>query len=110
MQALDGQAHKHRKEMFMSIMSPAELNRLTDITKKQWGLAATKWEGTDKVVLYEETKEILCRTACEWAGVPVQEGEIKNLTSYLGSMFESAGALDQSIGQEEMHEIMQKNG
>ena len=92
-QALDGQAHKHRKEMFMSIMSPAELSRLTDITKKQWALAATKWEEADKVILYEETKEILCRTACEWAGVPIQESEIKKLTSYFGSMFESAGAM-----------------
>ena len=60
----------------------SKLNRLSDITKKQWELAAKKWEGTEKVVFYEETKEILCRTACEWAGVPVQESEIKNLTTY----------------------------
>ena len=38
-QALDGQTHKHRKEMFMSIMSPNELEKLTDITKKQWEIA-----------------------------------------------------------------------
>lgn len=92
-QALDGQAHKHRKEMFMSIMSPAELIRLTDITKKQWGLAAAKWEETDKAILYEETKEILFRTACEWTSVPVQVSEIKKLTSCFGVMFESAGAV-----------------
>lgn len=92
-QALDGQAHKHRKEMFMSIMSPDELSRLTHITKKQWGLAAKKWTKTDKVILYEETKEILLRTACEWAGVPVQESEIKHLTGYFGAMFESAGTI-----------------
>lgn len=92
-QALDGEAHKRRKEMFMSIMSPDELKRLNDITKKQWELAAKKWVGKDKVILYEETKEILCRTACEWAGVPVQESEITNLTSYFGAMFESPGAI-----------------
>ena len=92
-QALDGQAHKHRKEMFMSLMSPDELRRLTEITKKQWELAAIKWEEADKVVLYEETKDILCRTACQWAGVPVQESEIKDLTSYFEAMFESAGAI-----------------
>ena len=32
-QALDGQSHKHRKEMFMSIMSPDELDRLTALLK-----------------------------------------------------------------------------
>ena len=52
-----------------------------------------KWVGMDEIVLYEETKEILCRTACEWAGVPVQEEEIKTLTKDLGAMFESASAI-----------------
>jgi len=92
-QALDGQAHKHRKEMFMSIMSPVELNRLTNITKKQLEVAVAKWELMNQVILYEETKEVLCRAACEWAGVPVQEDEIKNLSKDLGAMFESAGAV-----------------
>ncbi|RVT57200.1 cytochrome P450 [Niallia taxi] len=92
-QALDGQAHKHRKEMFMSIMSPDELIRLTSITKKQWEIAVTNWEAMDKVILYEKTKELLCRTACEWAGIPIHEREIKDLTRDLGAMFESVGAV-----------------
>lgn len=88
-QALDGQNHKHRKEMFMSIMSPDKLKKLTDITKKQWELAVDKWEQMDKVILYEEAQEIMCRIACQWAGVPVQENEVKRLTKDLGAMFES---------------------
>ena len=71
-QALVGQTHKHRKEMFMSIMSPDEIDKLTAITKKQWEIEVDKWEtGSDKVILYEEAKEIMCRTACKWAGVPI---------------------------------------
>ena len=92
-QALDGQNHKHRKEMFMSIMTPDELKTLTDITKMQWELAVDKWEQMDKVILYEEAQEILCRTACQWAGVLVQEDEIKGLTKDLGAMFESAAKI-----------------
>ncbi|API92524.1 MULTISPECIES: cytochrome P450 [unclassified Virgibacillus] len=92
-QALDGWAHKRRKEMFMSIMSTEELKRLTNILKKHWEIAINKWQGMDKVIFYEETKKILCRTACEWAGVPVQESEIKSLTSNLGAMIESAGTV-----------------
>ncbi|HWO96425.1 MAG TPA: cytochrome P450 [Bacillus sp. (in: firmicutes)] len=92
-QALDGQAHKHRKEMFMSIMSPDELEKLTDIAKKQWEIAVNKWGQMDKVILYEEAKEMMCRTACQWAGVPVQESEVKRLTKNLGAMFESAAAV-----------------
>ena len=92
-QALDGQAHQQRKQMFMSIMSQEQLKRLKDITKKQWAIAAATWEKTDQVVLYEEVKEMLFKTACEWAGVPVQASETKNLTTYFGAMFESAGAI-----------------
>ena len=38
-------------------------------------------------------KELLCRAACEWAGVPVQEEEMKWLTKDLAAMFESAAAV-----------------
>jgi fatty-acid peroxygenase len=92
-QALDGQAHKHRKEMFMSIMSPDELEKLICIAKKQWEIAVDKWVQMEKVILYEEAKEIMCRTACQWAGVPIQEDEIKRLTKDLGAMFESVATI-----------------
>ena len=52
-----------------------------------------KWEQMDKVILYEEAKEIMCRTACKWAGVPIQENKVKMLTKNLGAMFESAAAV-----------------
>ena len=77
----------------MSIMSPNELEKLTDITKKQWEIAVEKWEQMDKVILYEEAKEIMCRTACQWAGIPVQEKDVKRLTKSLGAMFESAASV-----------------
>ena len=92
-QALDGQEHKHRKEMFMSIMSPEGLQSLTDITKKQWQTALNKWEQMDKVILYEEVKEVMCRTACQWAGVPLEEDDVKEMTKDLASMFESPAAI-----------------
>ena len=92
-QALDGQAHKHRKEMFMSIMTPDGLEKLNDITKKQWETAVDKWEQMDKIVLYEEVQEIMCRTACQWAGDPLEESKVKQLTKDLAAMFESPASL-----------------
>jgi len=92
-QTLDGQAHKLRKEMFMSIMTPHDLENLTDIMRKQWELSAEKWEQVDQITFYEEVKVMLCRTACQWAGVPVQEDEVKKLTKDLGAMFESPAAI-----------------
>lgn len=95
-QALDGKNHQHRKEMFMSIMSPEGLDKLTSITKDQWEKALDRWEQMDEVILYEEAKEIMCRVACQWAGVPVQEDEVERLTNDLGAMFESAAEIGPS--------------
>lgn len=95
-QGLDGQKHKHRKEMFMSLMSPNDLKRLTDITNEEWQTAVNKWELLDQITLYEEVQEILCRVACRWAGVPVQEDDIKNLTNDLAAMIESPAAVGPS--------------
>ena len=95
-QTLDGDAHKHRKKMFMSIMSPDRLKKLNEIAAKQWDTALTKWQQMDDVVLYEEALEIMCRTACEWAGVPVEDKDMKKLADDFRAMFESATAIGPS--------------
>lgn len=92
-QAFDGREHKQRKGMFMSIMSPEGLQRLREIAQKQWNQALVKWEQMDELVLYEEVKEILCSTACHWAGVPLEEEDVKEVTKDLAAMFESPAAV-----------------
>ncbi|MGM0804597.1 MAG: cytochrome P450 [Bacillota bacterium] len=92
-QALDGQDHKHRKEMFMSIMTTQGIRKLTNITKIQWMTALNKWERKDKITLYEEVKEIMCRTACQWAGVPIEDADVKKMTKDLAAMFETPAAI-----------------
>lgn len=89
-QGLDGQAHRDRKNMYMSLMTPEHLGKLSGLVKKKWELAADKWVQQDQVIFYEEVKELLCRAACEWAGVPIGEDKIKELTKHLGAMFESS--------------------
>ena len=95
-QTLDGDAHKHRKQMFMSLMSRERLQKLNEIHAKQWENALEKWQQMEEIELYEETLEIMCRTACEWAGVPVEEEGIKKLADDLRAMFESATAVGPS--------------
>ncbi|SEN96507.1 fatty-acid peroxygenase [Mesobacillus persicus] len=92
-QTLDGAQHKHRKEMFMSLMSLDNLKRLKEMIKVQWETTAEKWEQSDEIVFYEEVQEMLCKVACQWAGVPVPGDEVKNLTNDLEAMYESPGAM-----------------
>lgn len=92
-QTLDGDVHKHRKRMLMSVMTPDNLQKLTDITKRQWEKAIDQWEKKDEIILYEEVKQLLCRVACEWAGVGLQEDEVKRRATDLAALFESAAAV-----------------
>ncbi len=88
-QSLDDKEHKLRKEMFMSIMTHDQLKKLINVTKEQWQFAVNKWRQMDAVILYDEVQEILSRTACQWAGVPLPEEEVTELSKDLGAMFES---------------------
>ncbi|MCA1010307.1 cytochrome P450 [Halobacillus halophilus] len=92
-QTMDGKAHTHRKLLFMSLMTPEALASLKVITKKHWDEFASKWEGKKKVVLYDETRELLCRTACEWAGVPLKEKEVEKRTRDLSNMIDGFSAV-----------------
>ncbi len=92
-QGLDGEAHRRRKEMFMSMMSPAGIKRLADLTAEQWGVYLAKWEKMREVVLLAEAHEILARAVCTWSGVPLQESEVKERTNDLALMIDASGGL-----------------
>lgn len=100
-QSLDGNAHKHRKAMFMSIMTPYNLKRLDKITRYQWEAAAREWEqktrttGTlfhkNQLILFDEVQRIMCSIACEWAGVPLLNSEINKRAHDLGKLVDGFG-------------------
>src|SRR5699024_6645249 len=91
-QTLDENAHQHRKDMFMSVMTSNRLKQLADIVKQKWEKAIDQWEQMDQVILYEEVQELLCRAACEWVDVPLEEDEVNKRTKDLASLFESAAS------------------
>lgn len=92
-QTLDGEAHRHRKRMFMSLMAPEKLQYLAMLTEEQWAAAAKQWEQVDQVVLLEESQEIMCRVAFKWAGVPVSDNEVHQRSFEFGAMVDSFGGI-----------------
>jgi fatty-acid peroxygenase len=92
-QGLEGEPHARRKAMFLSVLSPRSVARLADTADEHWDAAAERWAGVGRVVFYEEAKEVLCRAACAWAGVPLGEPEVGVRTAQFAAMFEGAGAL-----------------
>ena len=75
----------------MSLMSPAELQRLVELTAEQWKLYADRWTRTNRVVLFDEVMELLCKAACLWAGVPLNAAGFRTLE--LAAMIDAPAAL-----------------
>ncbi|WP_353047977.1 cytochrome P450 [Exiguobacterium mexicanum] len=90
-QTLDGAAHAHRKKMFMSLMFPGNIERLTRLVSREWERALDAAE--DETVLYHMAQEVLMRAVCEWAGIPLGEHEVKQRTDEMRLLFESGTAL-----------------
>ncbi|MBM7694530.1 cytochrome P450 [Peribacillus deserti] len=47
----------------------------------------------EKIILFDEIQEILCRAACQWAGVPLKESELKQTADDFGAMVDAFGAV-----------------
>ncbi|HXF62613.1 MAG TPA: cytochrome P450 [Caldilineaceae bacterium] len=92
-QTLDGEAHRQRKQMFMSLMTPASIEKLTQAVAEQWRAHLARWETMETVALHDEVRGILCRAACRWAAVPLTEAEAQQRTREFGAMIDGAGSV-----------------
>jgi fatty-acid peroxygenase len=91
-QSMDGEAHIHRKLLFMSLMTPPHQKRLTKLAIQEWEALIPKWEGAKHVVLFDEAKKLLTRIACKWAGVPLKESELEERAEDFYAMVDAFGA------------------
>ena len=92
-QSMDGDNHIHRKHLFMSLMTPSHQNELSKITMSELEDSIKIWKNKDQIVLFDEVKIILCKVACNWAGVSLNESEVKELSEDLSSMVDSFGSV-----------------
>ncbi|PAD40559.1 cytochrome P450 [Terribacillus sp. 7520-G] len=96
-QTLDGEQHRNRKEMFMSIMTRNQLQKLDQLIEREWDRASEKWDEADQIKLYEASHHILMKAACGWAGVPLDDE--KKRTEQMRHLFEAPAALGASHWQ-----------
>jgi fatty-acid peroxygenase len=90
---LDGERHRCRKRMFLEMMTDAELARLERISDAGWRLAGERWRRAERVILLPAVEELLCRVACDWAGVPRVEPETSQRGAELAAMVDGAGSI-----------------
>ena len=98
-QGLDGAAHRHRKAMLMSFMTPAGVTRIGDIARRELEAASGRWlearrrEPSAPLALYPEMRTLVTRTACEWAGVPLPPERLERTSRTLAAMYEHVAEL-----------------
>mgnify|MGYP002777818634 CR=1 FL=1 len=90
---LDADAHRRRKAMFMALMTPAALARLSDLMADEWRVAVARWARVREVVLFDAAREVLTRAVCRWAGVSFSDAEARERTREFGAMIDGAGAV-----------------
>jgi fatty-acid peroxygenase len=92
-QGMNGTAHQHRKQLFLSLMTPEQQERLAQITRAKLEVAIGNWRHQDHIVLFDEIKKILCASACKWAGVPLKQLEIRGRAEDFSAMVDGFGAI-----------------
>jgi fatty-acid peroxygenase len=90
---LDGRAHRIRKSMFLSVMTPDRVAVLVDRAASAWDEAADRWAAEPGVVLFDEASRVLTRAACGWAGIPVAEPDEAGVAADLVAMVDGFATL-----------------
>ena len=92
-QGMDHGGRRHRKQLFMSLMSKESLERLMQLIEKQLDGHLDKWEKMESVPLFDELNEVIFRAVCQWGGVPFAEEEVDKKTRDVVSMIEGPGTM-----------------
>jgi fatty-acid peroxygenase len=90
---LDGAPHRRRKRMFLEIGSTPEAARLARLFAEEWRRSLARWEGADRIVLFDELRVMLTRAATTWAGIPIDETEVEARSFELSEMVEATGSI-----------------
>lgn len=92
-QTLDGEDHRHRKAMMMSLQTPGDRARMVAIAQEEWRARVHLWPGRRRVGLFDETESVLCAAACRWAGIPAAQVDHPRLTQEFSAMIDGAGTV-----------------
>ncbi|WP_052341724.1 cytochrome P450 [Salinarimonas rosea] len=88
---LDGEAHRARKALFMSFMTPVRLDAVADAAASRLRDRLAAYP--DGAALHDVVRDVLCRVACDWVGVPASPDEVASLAEEAGAMIDEAGSV-----------------
>ncbi|WP_420473922.1 cytochrome P450 [Noviherbaspirillum sp. ST9] len=92
-QVLDGDAHRHRKRMLMSLVDEDRVRDLVANFEDAWQARIPAWTAMEQVVLHTEVEQLLCAAVCQWAGVPLTPAAVEQRAGEFAAMIDGAGAI-----------------
>lgn len=92
-QTLDGASHVHRKLLFMSMMTPQQIDRIKELTRKQWIMNSERFGKMKNVILLDEATLLFFQVACKWAGVPLKKSETRQKAKDMCAMIDAFGGI-----------------
>lgn len=97
-QQLDGEAHRHRKAMFVSLLMDAQAEeRFLDLFRAEWFRALEDWTQRSTIVLFDEANLVLTRAICRWVGVEIEDSSAPQMAGDLSAMIENAGSVSPAV-------------
>ena len=91
-QGLDGEAHRHRKRMFLQLLDAAAVDELVGLTERSWRQAIGQWQAQGEVQLLGEV-QMLPPTVSAAGPVPLPSAERELRRDQLAQMIDGAGGI-----------------
>ena len=91
-QGLDGAAHRHRKALFVDLLTPSRVAALAQLAGEEWEQLGRRWQPGDRVALVEAAQGVLTRAVCHWAGLPLRQDEVRLRTGQLVRLYDRAAS------------------
>jgi fatty-acid peroxygenase len=90
---LDGPAHRHRKAMFVDLLTGDGIDRLAELAEEEFEVAARRWRGGPEISLFDETAGIIATAVTRWTGVPETQSDPEALPADLIAMVDGFATL-----------------
>jgi fatty-acid peroxygenase len=92
-QRLEGPPHRHRKGLWLALMTDDALDRLGRAVERAWDEAIPELSATEEVDVFLHAARVLTVAVCRWAGVPLDPRFADETSVMLSSMFLHAAAV-----------------
>lgn len=92
-QSLEGEAHHHRKGMFLSMMTLDNIDALLRISDDVWQESIDAWPRQGRIVFLDEAERLLTIVALRWSGLETDPDTVERRAREFSAMVTGSGSV-----------------